>query len=102
MIWAADAGLVKGIDEDTFAPNTDITREQLVTILFRYAKAEAVEKDYLAAYADGAQVRTYAAEAMNWAVANGVVNGVTKNTLVPDATATRAQVSTILSRYLQN
>lgn len=102
VIWAADAGVVKGIDENTFAPNTDITREQLVTILFRYAKAEAVEKDYLAAYADGTQVRAYAAEAMNWAVANGVVNGVTKDTLVPNATATRAQVSTILSRYLHN
>lgn len=101
VTWAANAGVVKGVEKTTFDPNGDITRQQLVTILFRYANGEVVEKNCLAGYADANQVSEYAVDAMNWAVANGVVNGVSGNTLTPTATASRAQICAILMRYLQ-
>ena len=103
VIWAAENGIVKGVNTTTFAPNDQITREQIATILFRYAKAEKVEGK-LAGFPDAEKVSDYAADAMAWAVEQGLINGISesdgKTYLAPQETATRAQIAAILMRYL--
>jgi len=101
IIWAADAGVVNGVTKTVFNPNGAITREQIATILYRYAGSEKVEDNCLADFADAGKVSAYAVDAMNWAVANGLITGMDETTLAPTATATRAQIATILMRYCE-
>ena len=99
--WAANVGVVNGYEDNTFRPNTAITREQLAAILMNYAayKGEDVSnRADLANYTD--QPSTWAQEAMQWAVAEGLISGVTADTLQPQGAATRAQVAAILQRFL--
>ena len=100
--WAANVGVVNGYEDNTFQPNTAITREQLAAILMNYAayKGEDVSnRADLANYTD--QPSTWAQEAMQWAVAEGLINGVTNDQLQPQGNATRAQVAAILQRFLE-
>ena len=100
--WAASVGVVNGYEDGTFKPNTAITREQLAAILMNYAayKGEDVStRASLATYTD--QPSTWAEEAMSWAVAEGLITGVTADTLQPQGAATRAQVAAILQRFLE-
>ena len=97
--------IVNGVAKNTFAPDDSITREQIAAMLYRYAGAEAAKEDKLSAFPDAAKVSDWAKEALNWAVAGGLINGVadangTAN-LEPQATATRAQIATILMRWLE-
>ena len=99
--WAASVGVVNGYEDNTFRPNTAITREQLAAILMNYAayKGEDVSnRASLATYTD--QPSTWAEEAMSWSVAEGLLTGVTADTLQPQGAATRAQVAAILQRFL--
>lgn len=96
VIWAAENGVVTGFTDGTFRPNKDVTREEMVTIIYRYAEGAPVEEDHLSAFSDGASVSNFAKDAMNWAVANDIVHGVGNNTLDPKGTATRAQFANIL------
>ena len=99
--WAANVGVVNGYEDNTFKPNTAITREQLAAILMNYAayKGEDVSnRASLATYTD--QPSTWAEEAMQWAVAEKLISGVTADTLQPQGAATRAQVAAILQRFL--
>ena len=99
--WAAGAGVVNGYEDNTFQPNTAITREQLAAILMNYAayKGEDVSnRADLTSYTD--QPSTWAQEAMQWAVAEGLISGVTNDQLQPQGNATRAQVAAILQRFL--
>ena len=99
--WAANVGVVNGYEDNTFKPNTAITREQLAAILMNYAayKGEDVSnRADLASYTD--QPSTWAEETMQWAVAEGLISGVTADTLQPQGAATRAQVAAILQRFL--
>ena len=99
--WAANVGVVNGYEDNTFKPNTAITREQLAAILMNYAayKGEDVSnRADLTSYTD--QPSTWAQEAMQWAVAEGLISGVTADTLQPQGAATRAQVAAILQRFL--
>ena len=105
VIWAANNGIVNGVAKNTFAPDDSITREQIAAMLYRYAGAEAAKEDKLSAFPDAAKVSDWAKEALNWAVASGLINGVadangTAN-LEPQSTATRAQIATILMRWLE-
>ncbi len=102
VIWAYNDEVVNGISETAFAPGANITREQIATILYRYAEAEAVEEDALADFADADKVSDWAVEAMNWAVSVGLINGMDETTLAPQGNATRAQIATILMRYCEN
>ena len=100
--WAANVGVVNGYEDNTFKPNTAITREQLAAILMNYAayKGEDVSnRASLATYTD--QPSTWAEEAMSWAVAEGLISGVTNDELQPQGNATRAQVAAILQRLLE-
>ena len=99
--WAANVGVVNGYEDNTFQPNTAITREQLAAILMNYAayKGEDVSnRADLGNYTD--QPSTWAQEAMQWAVAEGLISGVTNTELQPQGNATRAQVAAILQRFL--
>lgn len=103
VLWAASEGIVQGYEDGTYQPNAYISRQQLATILYRYSGQAKVEENVLSQYPDAGQVAGYAEEAMNWAVANGFIRGVANGsvtTLNPASTATRAELSTILMRYL--
>ena len=104
VIWAAENGIVEGNGDGTFNPNGFITRQQVAVILYRYSGEEAVSEDMLSSYPDGSKVANYAREAMNWAVAKGLIQGVANGetaTLNPAATATRGQMATIFMRDLE-
>ena len=104
VAWAAENGIVNGVSETEFAPGKDITREQLATILFRYAEAKGYDvsaRADLSAYPDADQIQSYAAESVAWAVAEGLIQGFEDNTLRPAGNATRAQIATILMRFCE-
>ena len=99
--WAASAGVVSGTGDGNFSPNAAITREQLAAMLMNYSawKGEDVSaRADLSTYSD--QPSTWATETMSWAVAEGLIIGVTADQLQPQASATRAQVAAILQRFL--
>ena len=101
--WAASVGVVNGYEDNTFRPNDAITREQLAAILMNYAayKGEDVSaRASLDAYSDAENVSTWATDTMQWAVAKGLLTGVTADTLQPQGAATRAQVAAIFQRFL--
>ena len=96
--WAMD----NGISDGTNMPGV-ITREQLATILYRYAKQKGYDVSKsaaLTAFSDADKVSGYAAEAMQWAVAEGLLQG-SNGKLNPQGSATRAQVATILMRFME-
>ena len=100
VIWAADNGIVKGYEDGCFYPNRPITREQMVTMLYRYMqfkglKVDASSEDWKS-FTDYANVHAWAQDAMAWAVHNGVVNGIQNNQLAPTHTAQRSQVAKII------
>lgn len=100
--WAAANQIVKGTSATTFAPNDSITREQMAAILYRYAQYkgyDVTKKADLFGYSDNGQVSAYAKDALAWANAAKLINGVTNTTLAPQGNATRAQVSAILHRF---
>ena len=100
--WAAANQIVKGTSATTFAPNDSITREQMAAILYRYAQYkgyDVTKKADLSGYSDNGQVSAYARDALAWANAAKLINGVTNTTLAPQGNATRAQVSAILHRF---
>ena len=98
VIWAVSNGIANGVGNDKFAPNATLTREQVATFLYRFARAEAGAAD-LSTFADADQISTYAQDAMTWAVAEGLLNGVKADTLAPQGNMTRAQMATILDRF---
>lgn len=105
VAWAAQNGIVSGIDATTFAPNNAITREQMAAILYRYAQFKGYDvsaKADLSVYTDAAQVSTYATNAMAWANGAQLITGTSQATLTPAGNATRAQVATILMRFCEN
>lgn len=104
VAWAVKSGVTTGTSATTFEPELTISREQMMTFLYRYAdKVEgrdtSASKD-LTGFADYADVDGWARTAMSWAVAEGIIVGYPDNTLLPDANATRAETATILCRYL--
>ena len=101
MIWAAANGIVNGVTTETFAPNNNITREQLATILYRYDGAKKSGANDLSKFADSQTVSAYAVDAMNWAVGTGIMNG-SDGKLLPAASASRVQTAAMLSRYVEN
>lgn len=107
VIWANKKGIITGYtDTGLFGPGDDITREQLVVMMYRYqksisdVKAESVD---LSDFKDGAKVSAFAKEAMEWAVGTGVISGKDNGTVLdPQGTATRAECATIIIRMLDN
>ena len=103
--WAASVGVVNGFDDGTFQPNAAITREQMAAILRNYAEYKGIDvtaSGDLANYSDAASVSDWAKESVAWAVDQGLISGMTVNTLQPQGLSTRAQVAAVLQRYLKN
>ena len=99
--WASASGVTNGVSTTAFAPNSSITREQLVTMLYRMAGSPAVSStDDIYMYTDGSLVQSYARNAVAWALSNGLLNGYGDGTIRPAGVATRAEVCTIIMRYL--
>ena len=103
VIWASENGITAGTSETTFSPTNSLTREQLATFFYRFADFENPDPieitGDLTGFTDADQVASYATDAMKWAIGEGLISGTTETTLSPKATATRAQVATILMRY---
>lgn len=100
--WAGSVGYAKG-DGVNFRPNDPITRQDLVTILYRYALDEGYNvsaRADLGRFPDAADVSDYAREALQWAVADGVILGMDDGTISPAICATRAQVACIMQRFI--
>lgn len=103
VIWASENDITAGTSETTFSPTNSLTREQLATFFYRLADFENPDPieitGDLTGFTDADQVASYATDAMKWAIGEGLISGTTETTLSPKATATRAQVATILMRY---
>ena len=103
VTWAAQKGIVNGISETEFSPAGDLTREQLATVLYRYAESMGYDVSAsadLSGFPDAGDIQSYAKEALSWAVAEGLLQGFEDDSLQPGGTATRAQIATILMRFL--
>ena len=104
VIWAQQNGIVNGITDTLFAPNDNITREQIAAIMFRYAiykGMEAVTLEENLHFSDADKISEYAVSAMNWAVGCGLMKGKTATTVNPKDIATRAEIAAILMRFTQ-
>lgn len=103
--WAAKEGIVAGMGDGTFAPNAPLTREQMASILHRYAKYNNYDikaNGSLSIFADAYKISPWAKDAMSWAVGHDVINGMGNSTIAPQGTATRAQVATVLMNFCEN
>ena len=103
VTWAVQNNIVKGVTEQRFAPDMNVTRGQMAVFLYRFAGAMDESTDAIAVFPDANAVPDWAAKEMSWAVENGIINGSRINGrdyLQPMAAATRSQFVTILERYL--
>ena len=100
--WASSSGIVSGYDDKTFGPDDGVTREQLALILWRYAgKPDAPDPagDPLSRFGDGGRTSGWTADAMRWAVSNGIYGGGSDGRLRPGDSASRAEVAAVLARF---
>lgn len=102
IAWAAENEVVNGVGYGRFEPDERITREQMATILYRYASycgADTSARAALSGFPDGGKLSAWAEDAMRWAVAGQIING-SDGYLLPQGDATRAQVAAILYRSM--
>lgn len=100
LAWATNSGI-----SDGSSPNDYVSRQQLVTLLYRYAQLKGYDtgaRADLSSFPDNASIASYATDAMAWAVAEGIINGMGDGTLNPNGNASRAQVAAILQRFVEN
>ena len=103
VVWASENGIVNGVSENEFAPNDNLTREQMAAIIYRYimfkgGDTSVGENADINSYADAENISDYAVEAIRYAVASGLMKGDSETTLNPGGTATRAETATIIMR----
>ncbi|MBQ8526688.1 MAG: InlB B-repeat-containing protein [Clostridia bacterium] len=102
--WAKQNGIVNGITENEFAPDSNITREQIAAIIMRYVVYKGMYTLTLEEnlhFADSNEISEYAVSSMNWAVGSGLINGKSETTLAPKDNATRAEIAAILHRFIK-
>ena len=102
--WAASTGVVNGVGSNKFDPEGNITREQMAAILYRYCTGRGIDtrkQGSLSGFPDAGKVSSYATTALQWTVAEGIIGG-SDGKLLPQGNATRAQVATILMRFIEN
>ena len=107
VVWAQQNGIVNGVSETEFAPNDNITREQIATIMFRYAQYKGYdvsvgENTNILSYDDFDSISEYAIAAMQYACGSGLMKGKTASTLNPKDNATRAEIAAILHRFIES
>lgn len=103
IAWAANNGIIEGYSASSFGPNDAITREQLATVLYRYAKylGYTTTGSSLSGYYDASRVSSWAKDAMGWAVKNGVVTGLSSTWLNPNGTASRAEAAQMFMNFYE-
>ena len=104
VYWARLNGIAGGYDDATFGPNDPITREQMAAILYRYAQYKGYDvsaKADLNKFTDADEISNYALEALQWANAEGLINGKGDGVLDPKGQATRAEAAAILTRFCE-
>ncbi len=104
IMWAAQNGIIKGYGNGEFGPDDKITREQIVTVLYQYAVYKGYKTAALAdlsGYTDSSSVSEWARAAMQWAVAEGLINGIGNSSLAPGGTATRAEITVLIYRFIE-
>ena len=100
--WAAGNNIVSGVETNIFAPDENITREQMAVILYRYAKLKGFEINadvHLDKFDDAETISNWAIDALKWANASGIINGTSDEYISPSASATRAQVAAMIMRF---
>ena len=97
MAWAVANGISDGTN-----PESDITREQAVTMLYRYMNEPKVDTNGLADFTDGTTTSDWAVDAMNWGISVGLIKGDTAGTIRPKDTASRAEVAALFVRFVEN
>ena len=105
IIWASDSGIIAGYGSGLFGPNDNITREQVVVILNNYAKwldLDVSATTDLARYTDSSEISSWARSAMQWANATELMLGRSATTLVPQGETTRAEIATLLMKFIEN
>lgn len=105
VAWASNNNIVNGRSNNIFDPGTAVTRQELAAILYRYSNYRGLSNgnlSNLSQFTDRGYVQSYAKEAMQWAVGNGIISGTTNTTLSPNGTAIRYQAAAMLTRYCQN
>ncbi len=109
VIWANACGIVEGTHAGVFEPESNVTREQIAAIIYRYARYKGYDLSSsadLSAFPDAASVSRYARDSLSWAKAEGVISGLKApagvTLLDPKGDATRSQVAAILMRFLYN
>ena len=103
--WAAANNIVSGYGDGIFGPNDNITREQMASILYRYAEYKGYDVSAvgdLGQFNDADNVSEWANDVMSWAVGAGLINGMGDGSVAPQGTATRAQVATVLMNFCEN
>jgi len=103
--WAAKNEIVLGFPEGFFKPDDPVTREQAVTILYRYSEFKGLDVSAsadLSKFTDMDDISDWALDAMKWAVAVGIIEGRTPTTTVPQGTSTRAEIAMIFKRYIED
>ena len=101
VAWAAEAGVIKGYGEGQFRPNNPITREQLASLLWRYAGSPPAS-DLPLNFTDAGEASGYARDALRWAVERGILTGKGGGVLDPRGKASRAEVAQMLTRFCLN
>ncbi len=106
VIWANQNGIVNGVSETQFAPDENITREQIAAIIYRYADIKNTEDESEVTvsldYTDASDISEYASEAVMYCKLKGIIQGRENNKFAPKENATRAEAATILQRFLEN
>ena len=104
ITWTAENGIFAGYSKDKFSPDDPITREQLTAIFYRYADYKGYKLTItgnLDKFEDADKITDYAKMVMQWAVGNGLIKGKSENLLDPQGTATRAEISAMLHRFIE-
>jgi hypothetical protein len=110
-MWASQNNVVYGYGNGNFGPNDPLTREQIMTIIYRYAMLkeqndgvlpDLSKNDILSQYNDIHDISDWALPAMNWSVTTGLIQGRTASTIVPKGEATRAEVAAIFMRFIKD
>ncbi len=103
--WANKKGIVSGVGNNKFAPNRKLTREEFITILYRYSqkyqKQQINKTADLSEFVDNHQISDYAVSAMQWAVSEGLIYGTADKTISPKSIAVRSQIASVFMRYVQ-
>ena len=106
VLWGKQNGIINGVTENEFAPDSNITREQIATIIHRYAQYKGYdvsvgENTNILSYNDAGSISEYAISSMQYVVGSGLIKGKSDTTLNPLDKATRAELATILQRFIK-